>query len=382
MEKIEEVFAMKLLLIMLSSIILSGLLVGCGPAVGRATGADAESTGSGPSATITEVDDTLILVNENLASQEALLVGQEQTLGKQQAEIQNLKEIVTAFESNTGGVETSVENDIAAVAANVSEMANQFENDIAVHGQYLEQDISMLSNRVAALEDQSAFIQNILFDLQNQAETIQYSVSEISAEVEQSGQSVDQFMGSFSQEFQGQLIDLQDQAAYLNVAVETSSEVIQALDNAIKDVEDVQEELAGASNYPVTVEQFVTYDNLINDGLIGDEINSMPAPETMIVPDCTGADGTRECIDKLSSAITVDVDGTYESMQLSVTDLCQAAEIAYGLERVHGNRWDESAPSDETDALLDAGFISNTEFNVVQWTLKNKEILEDAYTGC
>ena len=386
---------MKLALMTLAALTAAIIFVGCGTAVGRATGADVDSTetstaaGSTPSVT----NDDFTMVNENLASQEALLVDQEKALGKHQAELENLKEIVTAFESNSINTESSsgsTDAGLKAVTAEVSNMSDQLETDMAAQGKHLEEAISMIRHRISSLEDQSAFIQSLLGGIQEEAETIRYSVSAIADEIEESDKSMGQLIYSFdaivstTADFQGQLNSLEDQTTFLNVAIEQSTSAIEQLDDALEEVADIQEELAESSNYPITADQFTTYDNLIGNGLIGDEINSMPAPEAMIVPDCTGPGGTRECIDKLVSSVNVGVDGTYESIQLSVNDFCQAAESAYGLERVHGNRWDSTAPADGTDALLSAGFISESEFSIIQWSLKNRDILETEYpaTGC
>ena len=387
---------MKLGILTLAALTAAIIFVGCGTAVGRATGADVEPANTNTSASSAPVltEEKLIVVNENLASQEALLVDQEKELDKHQAELQNLKEIVTAFESNSANTGSSADSEIKSVAAEVSNMSDQLENDMAAQGQHLEEEISMMHYRITSLEEQSTFIQNLLTDIQEEAETIRYSISAISNEIEESDKSVGQLIHSFeamastTEDFQGQLNDLEDQTTFLNVAVEQSTSAIEQLDEALDEVdealdevEETQEQLADSSNYPITVDQFTTYDNLIGNGLIGDELNSMPAPETMIVPDCTGPDGTRECIDKLVSSVNVGVDGTYESIQLSINDFCQAAENAYGLERVHGNRWDSTAPTDETDALLNAGFISESEFSIIQWSLKNRDILEAEYPG-
>ncbi len=399
---------MKLGLMALAALTAAIIFVGCGTAVGRATGADAGSgntatmvgTGTTAGSTSGVTNDNLTVVNENLASQEALLVGQEKALDKHQAELENLKEIVTAFESNSTGKENSANvtvGEIKAVAEEVSNMSDQLENDMAVQGQHLEEEISMMHFRITSLEEQSTFIQNLLGDIQDEAEAIRYSVSTIADEIQKSDDSVEQLIYSFdsivstTENFQGQLNSLEGQAAFLNVAIEQSTSAIEQLDDALGELDDAleevsetQEEFAESSNYPVTVEQFNTYANLIGDGLINDEINSMPAPEAMIVPDCAGPDGSRECIDKLVSSVNVGVDGTYESIQLSIKDFCQAAESAYGLERVHGNRWDPTVQSDVTGALLNAGFISESEFSIIQWSLKNRGILEDGYpsTGC
>ena len=391
---------MKLGLMALAALTAAIIFVGCGTAVGRATGADVEPTNTNTSAGSPPVitEEKLIVVNENLASQEALLVDQEKALDKHQAELQNLKEIVTAFESNSANnsanTESSADREIKSVAAEVSNMSNQLENDMAAQGQHLEEEISMMHYRITSLEEQSAFIQTLLGDIQDEAEAIRYSISAISNEIEESAEITGNLIHSFdaivstTEDFQGQLRDLEDETAFLNVAVEQSTSAIEQLDDALEEVDDAleeveetQEELAGSSNYPITVDQFTTYDNLIGNGLIGDVLNSMPAPETMVVPDCTGPDGTRECIDKLVNSVNVGVDGTYESIQLSINDFCQAAENAYGLERVHGNRWDSTAPTDETDALLNAGFISESEFSIIQWSLKNRDILETEYPG-
>ena len=391
---------MKLGLMALAALTAAIIFVGCGTAVGRATGADVEPTNTNTSAGSPPVitEEKLIVVNENLASQEALLVDQEKALDKHQAELQNLKEIVTAFESNSANnsanTESSADREIKSVAAEVSNMSNQLENDMAAQGQHLEEEISMMHYRITSLEEQSAFIQTLLGDIQDEAEAIRYSISAISNEIEESAEITGNLIHSFdaivstTEGFQGQLRDLEDETAFLNVAVEQSTSAIEQLDDALEEVDDAleeveetQEELAGSSNYPITVDQFTTYDNLIGTGLIGDVLNSMPAPETMVVPDCTGPDGTRECIDKLVNSVNVGVDGTYESIQLSINDFCQAAENAYGLERVHGNRWDSTAPTDETDALLNAGFISESEFSIIQWSLKNRDILETEYPG-
>jgi len=383
---------MKLALMTLAALTAAIIFVGCGTAVGRATGADVDSTetstaaGSTPNVT----DDDFTMVNENLASQEALLVDQEKALGKHQAELENLKEIVTAFESNSINTESSsgsTDAGLKAITTEVSNMSDQLETDMAAQGKHLEEAISMIRHRISSLEDQSAFIQSLLGGIQEEAETIRYSVSAIADEIQESDKSMGQLIYSFdaivstTADFQGQLNSLEDQTTFLNVAIEQSTSAIEQLDDALEEVADIQEELAESSNYPITADQFTTYDNLIGNGLIGDEINSMPAPEAMIVPDCTGPGGTRECIDKLVSSVNVGVDGTYESIQLSVNDFCQAAESAYGLERVHGNRWDSTAPADETDALLSAGFISESEFSIIQWALKNRGVLESGYPG-
>ena len=393
---------MKLGLMALAALTAAIIFVGCGPAVGRATGGDASSGETTVATTMagTIADslpgvtmDYFTEVNKNLASQDAFLVVQEKALDKHQAELENLKEIVTAFESNSTNKESSADvtvGEIKAVAEKVSNMSDQLENDMAVQGQHLEEEISIMHFRITSLEEQSTFIQNLLGDIQDEAEAIRYSVSTIADEIQKSDESVEQLIYSFdsivstTEDFQGQLTSLEDQAAFLNVAIEQSTSAIKQLDDALEEVSETQEKLAESSNYPVTLEQFTSYANLIGDGLINDKINRLPAPEAMIVPDCTGPDGSRECIDKLVSSVTVGVDGTYESIQLSIEDFCQAAESAYGLERVHGNRWDSTVQSDVTGALLNAGFISETEFSIIQWSLKNRSILEGGYpsNGC
>ena len=46
-------------------------------------------------------------------------------------------------------------------------------------GQHLEEEISMIRHfRITSLEEQSAFIQSLLGDIQNEAEAIRYSVSD------------------------------------------------------------------------------------------------------------------------------------------------------------------------------------------------------------
>jgi predicted nucleic acid-binding Zn-ribbon protein len=326
-----------------------------------------------------------------LANQEAFIVDQERELDKQKAALVNLQEIVTAFESNTADTEKSGVDDIASVSANVSDIADQLENDMAAQGQHLDEEISLINSRITSLEEQSAFIQNLLSDLRDQADEIQAN-SEIQmnslrivTDLEQAIPEIYEAIhetNQFIDEIDIEVLDLQDQSEFFNIALDQSTSAIELLDEAIGEVEDVQQELAGSSNYPVTVEQYKIYQSLTNGGSIGDEINDMPAPEGMLVPDCTGPDGTRECTDNLISAVEVDVYGSYESIQLAVSDLCQAAESAYGLERVHGNQWDSAAPSDETGALLDSGFISENEFNIIQWSLKNREFLKDSYVNC
>ena len=263
---------MKLALMTLAALTAAIIFVGCGTAVGRATGADVDSTetstaaGSTPSVT----NDDFTMVNENLASQEALLVDQEKALGKHQAELENLKEIVTAFESNsinTGSSSDSTDAGLKAVTAEVSNMSDQLETDMAAQGKHLEEAISMIRHRISSLEDQSAFIQSLLGGIQEEAETIRYSVSAIADEIEESDKSMGQLIYSFdaivstTEDFQGQLNSLEDQTTFLNVALEQSTSAIEQLDDALEEVEGTQEELAESSNYPVTVDQFTTYDN-------------------------------------------------------------------------------------------------------------------------
>lgn len=387
---------MKLGIMMLGAITAAVIFVGCGTAVGRATGADTD-TGIAPNVTnasatdVANISDEIITVNESLANQEAFIVDQERELDKQKAALVNLQEIVTAFESNTADTEKLGGDDIAAVSANVSDIADQLENDMAAQGQHLDEEISLINSRITSLEEQSAFIQSLLSDLRDQADEIQATsemqmnslriVTDLEKAIPEIYEAIHE-TNQFIDEMDLEVLDLQDQSDYFNIALDQSTSAIELLDEAIEEVEDVQQELAGSSNYPVTVEQYQTYQTLANEGSIGDEINDMPAPEGMVVPDCTGPDGTRECTDNLISAIEVDRYGTYDSIQLSVSDLCQAAESAYGLERVHGNQWDETAPSDETGALRDSGFISESEFNIIQWSLKNRDVLKDNYVGC
>ena len=103
---------MKLGIILLGAITAAIIFVGCGTAVGRATGADtdAETAPNVTNASATDVaniSDEIITVNENLANQEAFINDQERELDKQKAALVNLQEIVTAFESNTADTERS-----------------------------------------------------------------------------------------------------------------------------------------------------------------------------------------------------------------------------------------------------------------------------------
>ena len=103
---------MKLGIMMLGAITAAVIFVGCGTAVGRATGADTD-TGIAPNATnasatdVANISNEIVTVNESLANQEAFIVDQERELDKQKAALVNLQEIVTAFESNTADIEKS-----------------------------------------------------------------------------------------------------------------------------------------------------------------------------------------------------------------------------------------------------------------------------------
>ena len=70
---------MKLGIMILGAITAAVIFVGCGTAVGRATGADTD-TGIAPNVTnasatdVANISDEIITVNESLANQEALLL--------------------------------------------------------------------------------------------------------------------------------------------------------------------------------------------------------------------------------------------------------------------------------------------------------------------
>ena len=170
---------MKTIILMLGALVMSGVIVGCGPAVGRAVGDTATTNGGGDATANVHVDQQLGDFKKEQTQQIQTVekdfrteMKETQTLfSKQEEEFYRLKNVIDVLETELSVVKETPNTP----APGQPDMADF--KAVIEHNEEADMELKVLHERIDSLEDQSQNIQSLLLSLDQRAEEIQSTVS-------------------------------------------------------------------------------------------------------------------------------------------------------------------------------------------------------------
>jgi len=349
---------MKPILLVIGTLIAS-VIVGCGPAVGRAVG-DTETSAGSTTASIDvnvdqqlgdfkkEQDEQIQTVTKDFRSE----VKETQILfSKQEEEFYTLKNAIDSLET-----ELAIVKEIPKPVADQPDMG-EFKAQIE-QNEAFDEELRSLHSRIDSLEETAAYLQLILVNLDERADQIQHTVEHLASEPRP---NIENDIEMLRMEIEAQLNAVVDHTNSL-------ADVMEQLDT------DTRESLAGLSEeiseisepvYPISREQLIAYRNL----------------QWLTVSDegsCVGPNNLRQCIDKIYldadiAAYNLEDDfnsQTYKQMQATFEDYCGAKTLMAEIENAYGPVIDMNTLTmfgENYRYLYRSNFILEEEWNLMKY---------------
>ena len=373
---------MKPNLLMLGALITSVVIVGCGPAVGRAVGDTETTNGTNATAVDANVDKQLGDFKKEQDEQRQELtkdfrseVKQTQVLfSQQEEEFYTLKNAIDELET-----ELAVVKDSSHMAApdqpDMVDMAD-FKEQVQQNEDF-DMELKRLHSRIDSLEETADSLRLILGDFDQRAGKIEGSLDYLGSTLEDSQPDIEAHIEELRSGFEQQLELVVERTNSLEVLIDqNSSDTDQSIAHLSDEIANM-----GGPKYPITSEQEWAYTQLGSGtyegytGLLGFNypVGSLAIPEEIAIQDCYGPHAMRECIDTLVSKLDVYSDtGLVETMGVSLNDPCVSAAAFYGMNLKHGDVLDVLEPgSSDWHKMRTAAFISHSEFDLIKWTEQN-----------
>ena len=357
---------MKHILLLLGTLITSAVIVGCGPAVGRAVG----DTGTADGSTAAPVD---VNVDQQLGDFKKEQDQQIQTVtkdfrsevketqilfSKQEEEFYTLKNAIDSLET-----ELAIVKEIPRQAPDQPDTVD-FKAQIE-QNETFDKELILLHTRIDALEETANYLQSILVNLDERADQIQHTVEHLASEPRP--------------DIEGDLEVLRgDIQAQLDSVFEHTNSIAGVMDQLDTDT---RESLAGLSEeistigepvYPISRDHHLAYENAyLSPDSVKDE-----GP-------CVGPNNLRKCIDDMmkESNLTAHVtEGNFASsahkqMQVTFGDTCKVEATMGEIENSLGSvvsDWEIEGGNYKD--LYDAAFISDKEWDLFKY-------LRDVHVG-
>jgi len=356
---------MRAILLLLSALITSVVIVGCGPAVGRAVG-DTETTNEVTSAVADvnvdqqlgdfkkEQDQQIQTVTKDFRSE----VKETQILfSKQEEEFYTLKNAIDKLET-----ELSVVKEIPRPLPdqpNQPDMAD-FKGQVQQNEDF-DNELKTLHSRIDSLEETANYLQSILVNLDERANEIQGTVADLASEPRPN------------------LDWVQDDLEMLRIDLQTQLESVFEHTNSIAGVleqleTDTRESLAGVSEQMAIIEEPVY--RISRDHQLAYENALVSSDDVINEGPCVGPNNLRKCIDdmmKESNLSQHSTEGNYFSaahrqMQVNFGDVCIVEGRMGEIESSFGSvisEWNQGGGN--YSLLYDNGFISNEEWDLFKF---------------
>jgi len=345
---------MKPILLLVGALIAS-VIVGCGPAVGRAVG-DTQTADGSATATIDvnvdqqlgdfkkEQNEQIQTVTKDFRSE----VKETQILfSKQEEEFYTLKNAIDSLET-----ELAIVKEIPKPAADQPAMGD-FKAQIE-QNEAFDEELQSLHVRIDSLEETAAYLQSILVNLDERADQIQHTVEHLASEPRP----------NIEDDLEILRIDIQAQLDSVFEHTNSIAGVIEQLDT------DTRESLAGLSDeistigmpvYPISRDHQLAYDNsdiIVDNG-----------------GQCSGAPNLRNCIDDIIGETEIFAhrpegrieSGAYQQMQVTFQDVCTVERLVNEIEASYGKVYGPEGYGANYSQLYDANFISEVEWDLIKY---------------
>ena len=367
---------MKTIILMLGALVMSGVIVGCGPAVGRAVGDTATTNGGanggGDATANVHVDQQLGDFKKEQTQQIQTVekdfrteMKETQTLfSKQEEEFYRLKNVIDVLETELSVVKETPNTP----APGQPDMADF--KAVIEHNEDADMELKILHERIDSLEDQSQNIQSLLLSLDQRAEEIQSTVSYLSAEIDKANAAVEdavqEIEGAVQEsvyntsanidelrvDFQTQLDSIADHANSLSAGFD---EINRDTERLAKNLDSV---LTEEPEYPISVDLQMAYREAKN---IEDELELYHD-----VP-CVGANNLRRCLDEITAGTAIySHTADYEQLGVTFTDACLVKEKTNQIQDAYGTVVD-IVDRPAYLALIDVDFISAVEWDILRY---------------
>ena len=374
---------MKTIILMLGALVMSGVIVGCGPAVGRAVGdtttTNGGANGGGDATANVHVDQQLGDFKKEQTQQIQTVekdfrteMKETQTLfSKQEEEFYRLKNVIDVLETELSVVKETPNTP----APGQPDMADF--KAVIEHNEEADMELKVLHERIDSLEDQSQNIQSLLLSLDQRAEEIQSTVSYLSAEIDKANAAVEdavQEVEGAVQEVEGVVqesvyntsadidelrVDFQTQ---LDSIADHANSLSAGFDEINRDTEQLAKNLDSVlteePEYPISVDLQMAYREAKN---IEDELELYHD-----VP-CVGANNLRRCLDEITAGTAVySHTADYEQLGVTFTDACLVKEKTNQIQEAYGTVVD-IVDRPAYLALIDVDFISAVEWDILRY---------------
>lgn len=374
---------MKTIILMLGALVMSGVIVGCGPAVGRAVGdtttTNGGANGGGDATANVHVDQQLGDFKKEQTQQIQTVekdfrteMKETQTLfSKQEEEFYRLKNVIDVLETELSVVKETPNTP----APGQPDMADF--KAVIEHNEEADMELKVLHERIDSLEDQSQNIQSLLLSLDQRAEEIQSTVSYLSAEIDKANAAVEDAVqeveGAVQEvegvvqesvyntsadidelrtDFQTQLDSIADHANSLSAGFD---EINRDTERLAKNLDSV---LTEEPEYPISVDLQMAYREAKN---IEDELELYHD-----VP-CVGANNLRRCLDEITAGTAIySHTADYEQLGVTFTDACLVKEKTNQIQDAYGTVVD-IVDRPAYLALIDVDFISAVEWDILRY---------------
>lgn len=374
---------MKTIILMLGALVMSGVIVGCGPAVGRAVGdtttTNGGANGGGDATANVHVDQQLGDFKKEQTQQIQTVekdfrteMKETQTLfSKQEEEFYRLKNVIDVLETELSVVKETPNTP----APGQPDMADF--KAVIEHNEEADMELKVLHERIDSLEDQSQNIQSLLLSLDQRAEEIQSTVSYLSAEIDKANAAVEDAV----QEVEGAVQEVEgvvqesvyntsadidelrtDFQTQLDSIADHANSLSAGFDEINRDTEQLAKNLDSMlteePEYPISVDLQMAYREAKN---IEDELELYHD-----VP-CVGANNLRRCLDEITAGTAIySHTADYEQLGVTFTDACLVKEKTNQIQDAYGTVVD-IVDRPAYLALIDVDFISAVEWDILRY---------------
>jgi len=344
-------------ILLLVGALIAAVVVGCGPAVGRAVG-DTETAAGSATANIDvnvdqqlgdfkkEQDEQIQTVTKDFRSE----VKETQILfSKQEEEFYALKNAIDSLET-----ELAIVKEMPKPVGDQPDMGD-FKNEA------FDEELRSLHSRIDLLEETAAYLQSFLVNLDERANQIDERTDQIQHTVEHLASEP---RPNIEDDLEILRIDIQAQLDSVFEHTNSIAGVIEKLDT------DTRESLAGLSDeistiglpvYPISRDHQLAYDN--------SDITVDKGGQ------CSGAPNLRNCIDDIIGETEIFAhrpegrigSGAYQQMQVTFQDVCTVERLVNEIEASYGKVYGPDDYGANYSQLYDANFISEVEWDLIKY---------------
>ena len=337
-------------ILLLVGALIAAVVVGCGPAVGRAVG-DTDTAAGNATANIDvnvgqqlgdfkkEQDEQIQTVTKDFRSE----VKETQVLfSKQEEEFYTLKNAID-----------SLETELAIVKEMPKPVPDQPDMGF-LKIEAFDEELRNLHSRIDSLEETASYLQSFLVNLDERADQIQHTVEHLASEPRP---DIENDLEMLRGDIQAQLDSVFEHTnSIAGVIEQLETDTRESLAGLSEDIS-----IMGAPGYPISRDHQLAYDNsdisVDKDG------------------QCTGPSNLRNCIDDIIGETDISShrpegkieSGAYQQMQVTFQDVCTVERLVGEIESSYGKVYGSDGYGANYSQLYDAKFISEVEWDLIKY---------------